>query len=129
MCQPLTDESTRVEKYDSVTQVANELSRLIRLINHQIQSYQLLNFQLCAISLYTSNIFAILGLRSLYFLLANFMYMFSKLKYGLAFILAFIGVKMIVAPFYHIETSYSLMVVGSVLILSVVASLLFPDKD
>lgn len=79
--------------------------------------------------LYTSNIFAILGLRSLYFLLANFMYMFSKLKYGLAFILAFIGVKMIVAPFYHIETSYSLMVVGSVLILSVIASLLFPDKD
>jgi tellurite resistance protein TerC len=79
--------------------------------------------------LYTSNIFAILGLRSLYFLLANFMYMFSKLKYGLAIILAFIGVKMIVAPFYHIETSYSLMVVGSVLILSVIASLLFPDKD
>jgi tellurite resistance protein TerC len=79
--------------------------------------------------LYTSNIFAILGLRSLYFLLANFMYMFSKLKYGLALILAFIGVKMIVAPFYHIETSYSLMVVGSVLILSVIASLLFPDKD
>ena len=80
-------------------------------------------------NLYTSNIFAILGLRSLYFLLANFMYMFSKLKYGLALILAFIGVKMIVAPFYHIETSYSLMVVGSVLILSVIASLLFPDKD
>jgi len=79
--------------------------------------------------LYTSNIFAILGLRSLYFLLANFMYMFSKLKYGLAFILVFIGVKMIVAPFYHIETSYSLMVVGSVLILSVITSLLFPDKD
>jgi tellurite resistance protein TerC len=79
--------------------------------------------------LYTSNIFAILGLRSLYFLLANFMYMFSKLKYGLAFILTFIGIKMIVAPFYHIETFYSLMVVGSVLILSVVASLLFPDKD
>ena len=79
--------------------------------------------------LYTSNIFAILGLRSLYFLLANFMYMFSKLKYGLAIILTFIGVKMIVAPFYHIETTVSLMVVGGVLILSVIASLLFPDKD
>jgi len=79
--------------------------------------------------LYTSNIFAILGLRSLYFLLANFMYMFSKLKYGLAIILAFIGVKMIIAPFIHIETSISLLVVGSVLILSVIASLLFPDKD
>jgi tellurite resistance protein TerC len=79
--------------------------------------------------LYTSNIFAILGLRSLYFLLANFMYMFSKLKYGLAIILSFIGVKMIIAPFYHIETTVSLLVVGGVLILSVIASLLFPDKD
>lgn len=78
--------------------------------------------------LYTSNIFAILGLRSLYFLLANFMYMFSKLKYGLAFILAFIGIKMIIAPFYHVSTPLSLGVVGGVLILSVVASLLFPDK-
>lgn len=79
--------------------------------------------------LYTSNIFAILGLRSLYFLLANFMYMFSKLKYGLAVILSFIGVKMIIAPFLHIETTVSLLVVGGVLILSVIASLLFPDKD
>lgn len=79
--------------------------------------------------LYTSNIFAILGLRSLYFLLANFMYMFSKLKYGLAVILSFIGVKMIIAPFFHIETTVSLLVVGGVLILSVIASLLFPDKD
>lgn len=79
--------------------------------------------------LYTSNIFAILGLRSLYFLLANFMYLFSKLKYGLAFILAFIGLKMIVAPFYHIETAHSLMVVGGVLILSVIASMVFPDTD
>lgn len=78
--------------------------------------------------LYTSNIFAILGLRSLYFLLANFMYMFSRLKYGLAFILAFIGVKMIIAPFYHVPTTISLGVVGSVLILSVIASLLFPKK-
>ncbi len=78
--------------------------------------------------LYTSNIFAILGLRSLYFLLANFMYTFSRLKYGLAFILAFIGVKMIIAPFYHVPTPISLGVVGSVLILSVIASLLFPKK-
>ena len=79
--------------------------------------------------LYTSNIFAILGLRSLYFLLANFMYMFSKLKYGLGFILAFIGTKMIIAPFYHVPTSLSLCVVGGALILSVIASLSFPDKD
>ncbi|HRP90948.1 MAG TPA: hypothetical protein PKX92_13035 [Edaphocola sp.] len=48
--------------------------------------------------LYTSIIFAILGLRSLFFLLSNFIYMFSKLPYGLAFILSFIGVKMIISP-------------------------------
>ena len=79
--------------------------------------------------LYTSNIFAILGLRSLYFLLANFMYMFSRLHYGLAIILAFIGVKMLIAPFYHISSPVSLSVVGGVLILSVLSSILFPIKD
>ncbi len=79
--------------------------------------------------LYTSNIFAILGLRSLYFLLANFIHMFSRLKYGLAIILAFIGVKMVIAPFFHISSPISLAVVGGVLILSVVASLLFPTKE
>ena len=78
--------------------------------------------------LYTSNIFAILGLRSLYFLLANFIHLFSKLKYGLAIVLSFIGVKMVIAPFYHIESLYSLIFVISVLILSMVASLIFPDK-
>ncbi len=49
--------------------------------------------------LYTSNIFAILGLRALFFLLDNFIHLFSKLQYGLAIILSFIGVKMIIAPF------------------------------
>ena len=57
--------------------------------------------------LYTSNIFAILGLRSIYFLLSNFIHMFTKLKYGLAIILTFIGVKMVIAPFYHIDTLVS----------------------
>jgi len=79
--------------------------------------------------LYTSNIFAILGLRSLYFLLANFIHMFSRLKYGLAIILSFIGFKMVIAPFYHISSPLSLAVVGGVLILSVVASILFPIKE
>lgn len=76
--------------------------------------------------LYTSNIFAILGLRSLYFLLANFIHMFSRLKYGLAIILAFIGAKMVVAPFYHIGSTWSLAVVVGVLVLSTLASVLFP---
>ncbi|MDR2123253.1 MAG: hypothetical protein LBP34_09035 [Flavobacteriaceae bacterium] len=78
--------------------------------------------------LYVSNIFAILGLRSLYFLLANFMYMFSKLKYGLAIILSFIGVKMLIAPFIHISSIVSLGIVAGVLILSVIISLTFPKK-
>ena len=78
--------------------------------------------------LYSSNIFAILGLRALFFLLDNFIHLFSKLTYGLALILSFIGLKMIISPFYHIDSIYSLIVIGGVLILSVVASLLFPEK-
>jgi len=78
--------------------------------------------------LYTSNIFAILGLRSLYFLLANSMDMFSKLHYGLAVILVFIGVKMLIMPFYHFDSMISLAIIGSVLLISVGASLLFPVK-
>ncbi|WP_446681947.1 TerC family protein, partial [Epilithonimonas hominis] len=77
--------------------------------------------------LYTSNIFAILGLRSLYFLLANFIHMFSKLPYGLAFVLAFIGFKMLIAPVIHIPSPVSLGIVGGILILSVVLSIVFPE--
>lgn len=76
--------------------------------------------------LYTSNIFAILGLRALYFLLANFMHMFSRLHYGLAVILAFIGIKMLVSPLWHISSPVSLMVVAGILIISVIASRMFP---
>lgn len=78
--------------------------------------------------LYMSNIFAILGLRSLYFLLANFIHMFSKLKYGLAVILSFIGLKMIFSPIYHIDALVSLMILGSVLFLSLVWSILSSKK-
>ena len=79
--------------------------------------------------LYTSNIFAILGLRALFFLLDNFIHLFSKLTYGLAFVLSFIGIKMIISPFYHIESLYSLMVIGGILLLSVIASIMFPNKE
>lgn len=79
--------------------------------------------------LYTSNIFAILGLRALFFLLDNFLYMFSMLKYGLAIILTFIGLKMIVAPFYHVESVFSLIIIGGILIGSVVLSALFAEKS
>ena len=79
--------------------------------------------------LYTSNIFAILGLRSMYFLLSNFIHMFSKLKYGLAIILTFIGLKMVISPFYHIDTLVSLLIVLSVLVCSVVLSILSPKTE
>jgi len=78
--------------------------------------------------LYTSNIFAILGLRSLYFLLANFIHMFHYLKYGLAVILSFIGVKMVIAPFYHITSPASLAVVSGVLLLSLAVSVILKQK-
>jgi len=79
--------------------------------------------------LYTSNIFAILGLRSMYFLLANSMDMFSKLHYGLAVILVFIGVKMIIMPYYHFQSTVSLTIIGSVLVLSVIWSLIANKKN
>ena len=79
--------------------------------------------------LYTSNIFSILGLRSMYFLLSNFIHMFSKLKYGLAIILTFIGLKMVISPFYHIDTLVSLLIVLSVLVGSVILSILSPKPE
>jgi tellurite resistance protein TerC len=73
--------------------------------------------------LYTSNVFAILGLRSLYFVLAGAMNLFHYLKLGLGAVLAFIGVKMLLAhTAWKIDTWPSLLVVASVLIISIVAS-------
>ncbi len=79
--------------------------------------------------LYSSNIFAILGLRSLYFILANFIHLFHFLNYGLALVLGFIGVKMIISPIYEVQSSTSLIVIGSLLGLSVIASLIFKQKN
>lgn len=63
----------------------------------------------------TSNLFAILGLRAMYFLLANVAERFSMLKYGLALVLIFIGIKMLIVEFYHIPIVVSLGVVGGIL--------------
>jgi tellurite resistance protein TerC len=79
--------------------------------------------------LYTSNIFAILGLRSLYFLLSNFIHMFSKLPYGLSIILAFIGFKMLISPWFHIPSVISLGIVVSILIISVLLSIATNKKE
>ena len=72
---------------------------------------------------FTSNIFAILGLRAMYFLLADMAQRFHLLKYGLAFILVFIGAKMLLLDIYKIPTGIALGVVGLILAVSVVASL------
>lgn len=77
---------------------------------------------------YTSNVFAILGLRSLYFALAGLMEAFHYLHYGLSVILMFIGVKMLVSGYYKIPTGVALAVVGAVLALSVVLSIAIKPK-
>jgi tellurite resistance protein TerC len=78
---------------------------------------------------FTSNIFAILGLRSMYFLLAAVVDKFYLLKYGLAIILSFIGVKMLGERWFHIDILVSLAVVLGTLALSIVASLVWPERE
>jgi len=77
--------------------------------------------------LYSSNIFAILGLRSMYFLLANLLPLFKYLNHGLAIILTFIGFKMVIAPVFHIDSNLSLFIVLGILALSVIVSLITYD--
>jgi tellurite resistance protein TerC len=72
---------------------------------------------------FTSNAFAIMGLRALYFMLADMRARFSYLQQGLAIILAFVGVKMIISRWYHIATPVSLLVIVLVLVVSVSFSL------
>jgi tellurite resistance protein TerC len=77
---------------------------------------------------YTSNIFAILGLRSLYFALAGIMRLFHYLPYGLSAILVFVGVKMLLVDLYKIPIGVALGIVASILIISIIASMLWPPK-
>lgn len=78
---------------------------------------------------YTSNIFAILGLRALYFVIARIMPMFAYLNYGLAVVLSFIGFKMVISDIYHIPINLSLGIVMSCLIISVIASIIWKKED
>lgn len=78
---------------------------------------------------FTSNVFAILGLRAMYFLLADMTDRFHLLKYGLAGILIFIGVKMLLLDVYKIPTGIALGVVGAILVISVVASMMTSKKE
>lgn len=77
---------------------------------------------------YTSNILAILGLRSLYFALSHVLTLFHYLNLGLAFILVFIGVKMMISEYIVIPIMVSLAVVAVILLISIVASILSPKK-
>jgi tellurite resistance protein TerC len=77
---------------------------------------------------YTSNVFAIMGLRSLYFALAGIIDRFKYLPIGLAFILAFVGTKMLIIDLYKIPVHYSLIVILTILVMSVSFSL-YKTKD
>ncbi|MFZ6871385.1 TerC family protein [Undibacterium sp. Di27W] len=77
---------------------------------------------------FTSNIFAIMGLRALYFLLADMADRFHLLKFGLAFVLMFVGIKMLIVKWMHVPTSISLIVIAVLLGSSIIASLLVSRK-
>ncbi|MBQ3933878.1 MAG: TerC family protein, partial [Elusimicrobiaceae bacterium] len=77
---------------------------------------------------YTSNIFAIIGLRSLYFLLSGMANKFEYLKYGIAAVLAFVGAKMLVSHYYKMPTVISLLTIITILGIAIIASLLKNKK-
>lgn len=77
--------------------------------------------------IYTSNVFAILGLRSLFFAISGLMKLFHLLHYGLAAILTFVGVKMLIEDFFHVPVVISLLVIASILVMSIVSSVIWPD--
>jgi tellurite resistance protein TerC len=77
---------------------------------------------------YTSNVFAILGLRALYFALAGVVRLFHYLPYGLSLILVFVGIKMLLVDIYKIPIGIALGTVAAVIAISVIASILYPPK-
>ncbi|MCE7863212.1 MAG: TerC family protein [Bacteroidetes bacterium CHB5] len=78
---------------------------------------------------YTSNVFAILGLRSLYFALSGIEKYFHYLKFGLSAILVFVGTKMCIMDFYKIPVAISLIIIVFVLTIAMIASVLFPKRE
>jgi len=78
---------------------------------------------------YTSNVFAILGLRSLYFALAGIIHRFWLLSYGLAIVLVFVGAKMILIDFYKIPIEWSLLFIATIIAASIFLSLKFKRKE
>src|SRR3981081_4015683 len=89
----------------------------------------ILAITLNAFIVYTSNVFAILGLRSMYFALAGMMEMFRYLHYGLSIVLIFVGAKMLLSHYLEIPTVVALGSVAGVLLISVIASMANPRKE
>ena len=81
-----------------------------------------------AFIVYTSNVFAILGLRSLYFAVAGLIKVFRFLHYGLALVLVLVGLKMLAADRFHVPTGVMLGSIALVILVSVIASVLFPGN-
>lgn len=78
---------------------------------------------------FTSNVFAIMGLRSLYFVLAGAIGFFRYLKVGLSVVLCFIGLKMLIAKWHHISTGLSLLIVGTIIVTSILMSLVAARRE
>ncbi|HDS05785.1 MAG TPA: TerC family protein [Deltaproteobacteria bacterium] len=76
--------------------------------------------------IYTSNVFAILGLRSMFFAISGIMRIFHYLQYGLVAVLSFVGVKMLISDFYKIPINISLGLIAGFLAISIIASLIWP---
>ena len=89
----------------------------------------ILAITLNAFIVYTSNVLAILGLRSMYFAVSGLMKVFRFLHYGLAVMLVLVGLKMLTTDYYPVSTPVTLVVVAGVLLISVVASVAFPEKN
>jgi tellurite resistance protein TerC len=88
----------------------------------------ILAITLNAFIVYTSNVFAILGLRSMYFAVSGLMKVFRFLHYGLAVVLILVGLKMLAADHFRVPTAATLAVVAGVLLISILASVAFPDN-
>ncbi len=78
---------------------------------------------------YTSNVFAILGLRSLFFAISGLMKLFHLLHYGLAAILTFVGIKMLIEDFFEVPSAASLLVIAAILAASIISSVIWPEKE
>jgi len=89
----------------------------------------ILAITLNAFIVYSSNVLAILGLRSMYFAVSGLIKIFRFLHYGLAVVLVLIGLKMLIADWHKVSTEATLMVVAAVLLVSIVASVVYPEKE